>query len=93
MAVPIHLGKYMYIEDSDFTCMAASNKSHELFCEVMFALSMIPPQPRIFTFLPSLTKASLLKALKELTVYYIKRLKVKSLETAEKHRGISLEHI
>ena len=45
--------------------MAASNKSHEMFCEVKFALSMIPPQPRIFTFLPSLTKASLLKALKE----------------------------
>ena len=65
MAVPIHLGKYMYIEDSDFTCMAASNKSHEMFCEVKFALSMIPPQPRIFTVLPSLTKASLLKALKE----------------------------
>ena len=34
-----------------------------------------------------------LKALKELTVCYIKRLKVKNLETAEKHRGISLEHI
>ena len=34
-----------------------------------------------------------LKALKELTVYSIKRLKVKNLETAEKHRGISLEHI
>ena len=45
--------------------MTASNKSHESFCEVKFALSMIPPQPRIFTFLPSLTKDSLLKALKE----------------------------
>ena len=55
----------MYIEDSDFTCMTASNKSHVSFCEVKFALSMIPPQPRIFTFLPSLTKDSLLKALKE----------------------------
>ena len=33
-------------------------------------------------------KKTHLKALKELTVYYIKRLKVKNLETAEKHRGI-----